>query len=355
MSITHEGVAGSVYERIHGLVPLWENIDSKYKLNLMVCVPFSMKRNMAEEKSVDWIVNKFPAFTIEGVQSVVKKFETPSLGKRIFQFTNTKEEEGFEVIRNKDVVEEEEKVNTTTTTQKEKKHRDECVFETKIIENNRIFAKAVRTENLERNFFDLPLTLSREWKKILCTLSDKNLQQVCETLEEFTHFEYSGPSLPLLSTCFVRFWYIYNWWLLSTYREQWMCPLDSTSVVLKRFFEEFPPFESEYKKATVDLSEKICSDGWLPIINNYPLHRWFPPVCLVTKHRILTINKSAPSVSLCMGWWDERSTPLRNLRLLTSDNRMITISIPIDNFEQVDVEEIYTTMNKINSVRVLVD
>ena len=241
-----------------------------------------------------------------------------------------------------------------------KRNTETNVFETTKMENNRILSKAVRTEKLERNIFDLTLTLSKEWKKILRTLSDKNLQQVCETLEEFTHFEYSGPSLPLLSTRFVRFWYIYNWmsrlwWLLSTYREQWMCPFDSTSVVLKRFFEKFPPFESEYKKAIVDLSEKICTDGWLPIINNYPLHRWFPPICLVTKYRILTINKSAPSVSLCMGWWDERSTPLCNLRLLTSNNRMITISIPIDNFKQVDVEEIYTTMNKINSVKVLVD
>ena len=41
-----------------------------------------MKRNMAEEKSVEWIMNKFPAFTIEGVQSVVKKIRNAFLREK---------------------------------------------------------------------------------------------------------------------------------------------------------------------------------------------------------------------------------------------------------------------------------
>ena len=126
------------------------------------------------------------------------------------------------------------------------------------------------------------------------------------------------------------------------------CP--SMNDNFQRFYEKFPNIHSSYL-AGKDISNTVCLEGWLPIINSYPLGRWFEERCCNSKENVLCSNTKGTEYARNYGW--TRTVGRYSIKLFTSDNRLVIIRASTTRFKDTDVKFLYEFLNKEKNIEVV--
>ena len=201
---------------------------------------------------------------------------------------------------------------------------------------------------------DYEVTRTRqEWEKTISVLSEKNLDAIYQTLKEFT--DYKEPvtdittNLPVSFSYCESFFEVFYWMrslfnLLDLYTEKWMGSTSISGKILSVFYYKFIDLRNCFRRGK-DLSDMICKEGWLPVINSYPLSQWFLKVHCNSKSFVLICNKKGTYSAELFGW-KKYNTDQYSLKMLTSRNKLITIRINARNFKQADIRAIYKAFDK---------
>ena len=229
----------------------------------------------------------------------------------------------------------------------EKKVVEEAVEAVEVIEEKgKRIVRVVKTlTKIQERVEELTISLEDEWEQLVAGLSDQNVQQVYESIKEFTSYKEKDCRLGLSSSASecgtftqVCIWMIRLQNVLRIYQKELKYCQSPNGKILEKFYRKFNTLYNHFARGH-DVSDMVCLEGWLPIIGGHPLREWFTVERCVEKAAVLASNKLGECVALRHGWTKEDSVYV--LKLFTPRNKLFFVEVPFEKLAEVDVVSIY--------------